>query len=190
MARGNRSSPAGFSGLLFRLILAAAVLSAFLVAAACGGDESRSPVVLDGSPRVPDDEGVATDLDVEGKSLTLDGDRSYQLSDQLRSFSALDLSIQPLADAADAYVQVGLEGRTVVWLGRIAKVVPTDPPRVYYVGRFSSVGSSDEGRRIVFGEGTVLNLADGVEPPEGSEGEILQAEIDPAAHEVVALRLG
>ena len=110
------------------------------------------------------------------------------MSEQLRSFSALDLSIQPLADAKDAYVQVGLDGRTIVWLGRIAKVVPTDPPRVFYVGRFSRVEDSADGRRIVFGEGTVLPLADGVEPPAGSDGQVLQAEIDPAAHQVIALR--
>ena len=145
-------------------------------------------MVLDGSPRIADDEGIVTALDVDGLSLTLDGKRSYQVSEQLRSFSALDLSIQPLADAKDAYVQVGLDGRTVVWLGRIARVVPTDPPRVYYVGRFTRVEDSDEGRRIVFGEGTVLALGDGVEPPAGADGEILQAEIDPAARRVVALR--
>lgn len=121
-------------------------------------------------------------------SLTLDGERSYQVSEQLRSFSALDLSIQPLADAQDAYVQVGLDGRTIVWLGRIAKVVPTDPPRVFYVGRFTRVEDTDAGRRIVFGEGTVLALADGVEPPPESDGQVLQAEIDPAAHRVIALR--
>ena len=129
-----------------------------------------------------------TDLDVEGLSLTLDGKRSYQVSEQLRSFSALDLSIQPLADAKDAYVQVGLDGRTVVWLGRIAKLVPTEPPRAFYVGRFSRVEDAEEGRRVVFGEGTVLALDDGVEPPGGPEGQILQAEIDPAAHRVIALR--
>lgn len=131
---------------------------------------------------------MVTALDVEGRSLTLDGKRSYQVSEQLRSFSALDLSIQPLADAKDAYVQVGLDGRNIVWLGRIAKLVPTDPPRVFYVGRFSRVENSGDGRTVVFGEGTVLGLADGVEPPQGSEGQVLQAEIDPAAHRVIALR--
>ena len=131
---------------------------------------------------------MVTALDVEGLSLTLDGKRSYQVSQELRSFSALDLSIQPLAEAQDAYVQVGLDGRTVVWLGRISKVVPTDPPRAFYIGRFSRVEDSDDGRRVVFGEGTVLALADGVEPPAGAEGQVLQAEIDPAAHRVIALR--
>lgn len=187
MVRGHRSSPAGRTGILFRLLLGAAVL-ALVGGAACGGEETEAPVVLDGSPRYPDDEGVVTALDVDNRTMTLDGKRSYQVSEDLRSFSALDLSIQPLADATNAYVQVGLEGRTVVWLGRIAKVVPTDPPRVYYVGRFSSVESADEGRQVVFGEGTVLQLAEGVEAPEGSDGELVQAEIDPVAHEVVALR--
>lgn len=145
-------------------------------------------MVLDGSARVADDEGVVTKLDLEGKSLTLDDERSYQVSEQVRSFSALDLSIQPLADAEGAYVQVGLDGETVVWLGRIAKVVPTKPPRVFYVGRFTRIEDSDKGRRVVFGEGTVLSVADGVEPPEGAEGQIVQAEIDPAERRVTALR--
>ena len=155
---------------------------------ACSQEEEAAPIALDGSPRLPDDEGVVTALDVDSLSLTLDGKRTYQVSEGLRSFSALDLSIQPFADAEDAYVQVGLEGRTVVWMGRIAKVVPTDPPRVFYVGRFTRIEDSAEGRRVVFGEGTVLAVGEGVEPPAGAEGQVLQAEIDPAAHRVVALR--
>lgn len=173
---------------MFRRVGAAVLVVSALFGAACGGEDTTAPVVLDGSPRIPDDEGVVTALDVEGLSLTLDGKRSYQVSQELRSFSALDLSIQPLADAKDAYVQVGLDGRTIVWLGRIAKVVPTEPPRAFYVGRFTRVEDSDDGRRAVFGEGTVLSLADGVNPPAGSDGQIVQAEIDPAAHQVTALR--
>lgn len=164
------------------------LVAMLLAGAACGDGETTAPVVLDGTPRIPDDEGVVTALDVEGLSLTLDGKRSYQVSEQLRSFSALDLSIQPLADAKDAYVQVGLDGETVVWLGRIAKVVPTKPPRAFYVGRFTRIEDSDDGRRAVFGEGTVLQLSDGVEPPAESEGQVVQAEIDPAVHRVIALR--
>ena len=83
---------------------------------------------------------------------------------------------------------MGLDGRTVIWLGRIAKLVPTDPPRAFYIGRFTRVEDSEDGRRVVFGEGTVLALADGVEPPAGAEGQVLQAEIDPPAHRVIALR--
>lgn len=175
------------SSLRCRLAVGLLLAAAALVPA-CGGEETTAPVVLDGSPRIPDDEGVITALDVEGLSLTLDGKRSYQVSEQLRSFSALDLSIQPLADAKDAYVQVGLDGRTVVWLGRIAKVVPTDPPRVFYVGRFTRIEDAEDGRRAVFGEGTVIPIADGVEPPPDSVGKVLQVEIDPAAHRVIALR--
>ena len=144
--------------------------------------------MLDGSPRVPDDEGVVTALDVDGMSLTLDGERSYQVSEQLRSFSALDLSIQPLADVDGAYVQVGVDGQTIVWVGRIARIVPSDPPRVYYVGRLARIEDSEDGRRAVFREGTVLTLGDSVEPPAGSTDQILQVEIDPTAHRVVALR--
>lgn len=189
MPSGAAYTTRGVSRIAVPMLLGAALLVTALLGAACGrGEETTAPVVLDGSPRTADDEGVITALDVPGRTLTLDGERSYQVSEQLRSFSALNLSIQPLADAKGAYVQVGLDGRTVVWLGRIAQVVPTKPPRVYYVGRFGRVEDSEDGRRVVFGEGTVLALADGVEPPAGAEGEVLQAEIDPAAHRVVALR--
>lgn len=154
---------------------------------ACGAGEPAATIKLDGSPRVADDEGVVTSVDVEGRRLILDGERDYAVSEQLKSFSALDLSTQPLGDAEGAYAQVGLDGDVVVWIGRIAKVVPTEPPAAFYVGRFGSISDIDGERRVVFGEGTVLRLADGVEPPEGAEGQILQAQIDPASHSVVAL---
>jgi len=158
-----------------------------LTAVACGGGEPTASIKLDGSPRVSDDEGVVTSVDVEGRRLILDGERDYEVAEQLKSFSALDLSTQPLADAEGAYVQVGLNGDVVVWIGRIAKLVPTEPPAAFYVGRFGSITDIDGERRVVFGEGTVLRLADGVEAPEGAAGQILQAQIDPATHSVVAL---
>jgi hypothetical protein len=145
-------------------------------------------IKLDGSPRVPDDEGIATQIDVEARRITLDGERDYEVSEALKSFSALDLSTQPLADAVDSYVQLGLDGDIVVWIGRIADPLATDPPTVYYVGRFKRIEELDGARRAVFGEGTVLRLSEGVEAPAGAEDQVLQAQIDPASHEVIALR--
>lgn len=129
-------------------------------------------------------------MDVEGRRLILDGERDYGVSEQLKSFSALDLSTQPLADTEGTYVQVGLVDDTVVWIGRIAQLVPTEPPAAFYVGRFKSISEIDGERRAVFGEGTVLQLADGVEAPQGAEGQVLQAQIDPITHRVVALTSG
>lgn len=177
--------------LKLRTLATAALLGlAALTAGACGGGDPAATIKLDGSPRVPDDEGVVTSVDVEGRRLILDGERDYEVSEQLKSFSALDLSTQPLADTEGAYVQVGLSDDIVVWIGRIAQLVPTEPPAAFYVGRFESIREIEGIRRAVFGEGTVLQLDEGVEPPEGAEGQVLQAQIDPKSHSVTSLGSG
>lgn len=155
-----------------------ACAAAVALLAACATGPRR--IALDGSPRFPDDEGVVTRVSANG--LTLDGRRSYDVSENLRSFSALDLSIQPLVRSRGQYAQVGLDGNSVVWLGRIAAVVRTPAPTVFYVGRLARI---DKGRAI-FREGTVLRLAAGVVAPSGAER--VQAEIDPTAHTVRRMR--
>lgn len=152
--------------------LAAAALVAVL--AACGG--SRPPVTLDGSPRFPDDEGVATTVELE--RITLDGKRTYAVSRDLRSFSTYDMKLEPMLNRRGQYVHVGLEDRRVVWMAGIAAVVPGDPPRVFYSGRLKAV---DDGRAI-FADGTVLTLQPGVVSPV-SDG-FVQVEIDARAHRV------
>lgn len=160
----------------------AALVAIVLVSAlaACAGDDDTA-VALDGSPRYPDDEGVATALSRE--RITLDGDRTYDVSDDLVSFSTYNRQIEPMRRRLNQYVQVGLDGRTVVWMAGIAGVVPTDPAAVYYQGILERV----RGVRAEFADGTVLRLASGVRSPV-AHGRV-QARIDPARRAVVELRV-
>ena len=113
-------------------------------------------VDLDGSPRYPSDEGVVTAISFE--RITLDGRRTYEVSRDLRAFSTVTRELEPMLSRRGQYVQVGLDGDTMVWMAGIAAVVPTTPAAVYYVGRMVSV----QDNRAVFSDGTVLRLAPGV----------------------------
>lgn len=147
---------------------------------ACGQD--KPTVRLDGSPRFPDDEGIVTSVDDapgQGRRVTLDGVRTYAVSDRLRSFSTYDLRLEPFRNRLNQYVQVGLDGDTVMWMAGVAAVVPGDPPRVFYSGRLKEV---DGKGRAIFADGTVLTLAPDVRPP-AAQG-FVQAEIDARAHRV------
>lgn len=140
-----------------------------LLLAACragGGDDFK----LDGSPRHPDDEGIVTAVDHE--SLTLDGERTYELDRDLVSFSSIDLSTVPVLFAKDQYAQVGLDGDTAEWLGTVAKPLTTSPRRVVVVGE---VASADDGT-LVLEHGLVLRLAAGVDATVGTD---VQISIDP-----------
>lgn len=153
-------------------------VAVLLLAVLLAGCSRAEPAVrLDGSPRFPDDEGVVTAVD--GRGLTLDGARTYEVSDRLRSFSTYDLRLEPFRNRLNQYVQVGLDGDTVVWMAGVAAVVPGDPPRVFYSGRLKEV---DGQGRAIFADGTVLTLAPGVRPP--ATGTLVQAEIDARAHRV------
>lgn len=149
-----------------RAAVAIAALLA-LLAAGCGSDstaDGSTPatyVALDGSPRSPDDAGVLTGLDKGFASLVLDGDTTYDVSPDVQSFASLDGSTQPLLGRVGQYIQVGLEGHTVVWVAGLGAVVRLDgqPDHVVYLGRIVRVhGSSME-----LQDGTVLQLGDGVE---------------------------
>jgi hypothetical protein len=152
--------------------LAAAALVAVL--AACGG--SPPTVKLDGSPRFPDDEGVATTVELD--RIVLDGTRTYGVSRDLRSFSTYDMRLEPMLNRRGHYVHVGLEDRRVVWMAGIAAVLAGDPPRVFYSGRLKAL---DKGRAI-FADGTVLTLQPGLASPV--RDGFVQVEIDARAHRV------
>ena len=158
------------------------VVPALLLLGACG-DDGPAPLVLDGSPRSPDDEGLVTEVALD--AITLDGERTYGVSDELRSFSAVDLSTVPLLFSDGQYVQLGLDGDTVVWLGAVARPVGLDPPVVYLTDAVASVGGEGDERVVTFEGGTVLRLAEGTEVPEA--GTAVRAEIDARAGVVRAL---
>lgn len=168
----------------------AAVLGVLLLAlSACGGDDaaavgSRPFVALDGSPREPDDAGRLVDVADDFSTLTLDGGRRYRVDHRLQSFSALDGSIQPLIRWHNQYVQVGLDGDTVQWLGGVAAVVevPGDDPVAYFTDVLVEVGD----RQLVFRSGAVFDVAPGVTPPAAAPVAVV-ATIDVTANHVVAL---
>ena len=175
--------------------VAAALLS--LGAAACSDDEAGSAaptpttfVALDGSPRTPDDAGVLTALDESFATLVLDGETVYDLSPAVQSFASLDGSTQPLKGRVGQYVQVGLDGDTVVWVAGLGAVVRLEgqAEHVVYLGKISTARAD----RIELQDGTVLRLADGVtiggQPsPEAPLAAVLT--IDVATDRVVEVEL-
>ena len=144
-----------------------------------GGGDDR--LVLDGSPRFPDVEGVVERISVD--RITLDGGRSYDVATDLASFSTYDLAATPMLHRKGQYVQLGVDGDTAEWMAGIGVVVraPGKAPVVYFNGSLQTVHDG----RAIFRNGTVLKLAKGVKSP--IEAGPLRAEIDPARHVVRAL---
>jgi hypothetical protein len=159
-------------------VLRAVAATAVLTLAACGG--SADPVVkLDGSPRTPDVEGIVVAASASG--ITLDGDREYEVAKKLISFSTYNHEVVPLASTVGAYVQAGVKGSTIVWISKIGPVA-TDPSghkTVQYQGDLVDVRPP----RLIFRDGTVLRLADGLKPPADPEGPTY-AVIDADKHVV------
>lgn len=174
--------------MIRRLLLP--VLGVVLLAA-CGDDDAagvaEAMVSLDGSPRIADDAGRLVDIAEDFSSITLDGDREYAVDPRLQSFSALDGSIQPLLKWQNQYVQVGLAGDTVQWIGGVAAIVevPGQDAAVYY----TDVLAEQDGRRLVFRSGAVFDAAAGVAPPSEPPVPVV-ATIDVATDQVVALEPG
>jgi hypothetical protein len=159
----------------------AVALGALLVLAVGGCRSTSTPVhvALDGTPRRPTDQGIATK--VSRSSLTLDGRRAYKVSPDLQSFSTYSLATTPLAEKQGQYVEIGARGGTVYWIASIADVL--GGKTVYYTGRLRRIEKSGD---AVFADGTVLRLA----PPlrrSALRGQVV-ARIDAQVHEVVELR--
>jgi hypothetical protein len=152
-----------------------------LIVAGCSGDDDGNKVVLDGSPRFPDVEGVVERISLD--RITLDGGRSYDVASDLASFSTYDLVATPMLHRQGQYVQLGLDGDTAEWMAGIGVVVraPGKEPVVYFNGSLQTVHDG----RAIFRNGTVLRLAEGVKSPV--DAGLLRAEIDPSRHVVRAL---
>lgn len=150
------------------------LLSALLVALVLAGCSSGDgdAFALDGTPRIADDEGVVTA--VGSDTITLDDERTYEIDDDLVSFSSIDLSVLPLINTKRQYVQVGLDGDTVRWVGAVARPLQSDPPAVVYAGEVAAV----EAGRLTFTNGTVFRLDDGVDGA-GLRGRRAQISLDP-----------
>ena len=156
-----------------------------LLAAACsrgGGDTpNNAGLVLDGSPRRPDAEGVVTAVTTE--RITLDGDRTYRVAEDLASFSTYDLIATPMLQRRGQYVQLGLDGDVAEWMAGIGVVVRAEgrAPVVFYNGDLVRIDDD----RAVFKDGTVLALAEDAKLADVTGPA--RAEIDPSAHRVVLL---
>ncbi len=144
-----------------------------------GGEENK--FALDGSPRFPDAEGVVEKISLE--RITLDGDRTYKVAEDLASFSTYDLSTTPMLHRKGQYVHLGLDGDTAMWMAGIGVVVraPDKAPVVYYNGYLLKIQDG----HAIFRNGTVLRLADGVKSP--TDTGLVRAEIDPFRHRVKTL---
>jgi hypothetical protein len=172
------------------LLVGGLVVGASLLAA-CSDDEGGTPttfVKLDGSPRVPDREGIVTDLADDLSTLEIDGER-FEVSPALQSFATTDGSTRALRSTLDEYVHAGLRGRSVAWIAAIADVLhSSDGDVVFYVGGLQRI---DDGRAY-FDDGTVLRLAPGVDDPRSgaTAGKLVEvtAQLDPSRDLVVELR--
>jgi hypothetical protein len=161
-----------------RDLVAAALV---LVLAGCGG-KGRDGVSLDGSPRIADDEGIVTAVDLS--SVTLDGARTYLVDDDLVSFSDIDLRPVPLLFTEHQYVQIGADGHTARWIAAVARPVMTDPPVVLYSGTVKTV----DGSHLVFTNGTVLTVGDDVDVSR-SRGKQVQVSLVPDTHSVTEVEV-
>lgn len=166
-----------------RLLAIVLAVGGFAVGTSCSADSGSSPALvrLDGTARVPDDEGVATDLTRD--RITLDGKRTYRVSDELRAFSTYTRELEPMLGRKGQYVQVGLDGDEMVWMAGVARVVEVDgAPAVFYTGRFRE---ELEGR-FVFADGTTFAPAKSV-PTPGTRSEVT-VRIDPRTRRIVEIQ--
>lgn len=156
------------------------VATAIALVAGCGDDEEPR-LVLDGSPRFASTAGVLEA--VEDRTIVMRDGRSFVATDDFRSFSTYTLAIEPVRNRIGEYVQLGTDGDEVRWLAGIGALLTEEPPMAVYTGRLVRV---DKLRRAVFADGTVLQLADGIEPPTPGPA-ILQAQINVKSDKVTAL---
>lgn len=158
---------------------AALALAALLGVSGCSGDPGEPRDILDGEPRIPDDEGVVTNLTVE--KVTLDGERTYRVSKDLIAFSPSTLKLERLVKHLGQYVHVGLDGKTVVWMSGFGAVLPDDDTaHAFYTG----VVEAFEGHRITFTDGTVMRVHGALENP--GPGRQVQVQIDAEQRRVTA----
>ena len=168
----------------------AAVVVAVVVGVGGGGCTRHSSippgaVVLDGSPRVPDVEGVAVQVAKDFSTVTLDDHRTYKLAAKVQSFSTVDGSTQSIRARTGQYVQAHLRGGRIVWLAWVGAVDRTDPnhPVAYYIGTLRARA----GDRLEFKDGTVLRASAGANLTGVAAGARLLATIDVTPRRVVGV---
>jgi hypothetical protein len=150
------------------------------LAVACSKGAPGPDLVLDGRPHIPSDEGILSALSEH--RLSLDSSRDYALSPKAVAFAALSLQKVPLGGRISQYVQVGLVGKTVVWVATFSAVIqlPGKPRVAFHIGTLKRI---DEQHRAVFADGAVLRLDPAVVAP-GPVPIRVRAEIDVASHSI------
>jgi hypothetical protein len=148
------------------IVAAIGLFGAAAVLASCSSDDASGAattfVRLDGSPREPDGAGIVAEIAEDFSTIEIDG-RTFAIAEDLQSFSSIDGSTQPLRRRLDQYVHVGLDGDTVVWIAGIGSVVTAaERDVVLYQGTVAAAADDS----FAFEDGTVLELADGVDSPE------------------------
>lgn len=135
-----------------------AVAAFVLALAACSGDGS---VLESDEPRVADDAGIVSDATLE--RIELDGERRYEIRDDVESFKTRSHEITALLSWEGNLVHLGLDGDGLVrWIAGIGVVSDADPPIVVYSGIFERL----EAGQAYFEDGTVLPAEDGLSFPE------------------------
>lgn len=147
--------------------------------AGCTGSE---PIDHREEVRFPDDQGIVTAVNFD--EITLDGERSFPISDEVDSFTTRGHDTTPLVHWQDRYVHIGIDADgLVIWVAGIGIVVEEDDARVVlYTGVFEGL---DEDGNAIFQDGTVLRLAEGIEPP--GVGDEAAARIDADTDQVIEL---
>lgn len=143
-----------------------------VVGVACSGSE---PTNYREEVRYPDDQGIVTAISFD--EITLDGDRSFPISEAVDSFTTRGHDTTPLVHWQDRYVHVGLDGDgLVIWVAGIGIVVEDDDARVVlYTGVFEGI---DEDDNAIFQDGTVLRLAEGIDLPATGDETAITLDAD------------
>ncbi|MEX2537791.1 MAG: hypothetical protein WD646_03970 [Actinomycetota bacterium] len=163
--------------MITRIFLAFAVLAVVGSLGACSSDTG---VLESGEPRIPDDVGIVSDATLD--RIQLDGERAYEIREDVESFKTRSHAITALLSWEGKYVHIGLaEDEKVRWIAGIG-TVSGDPKTVFYSGVFERLGS---GRRAYFEDGTVLRLAAGVDTPRKDQEVV--CELDPVKDLVTKL---
>lgn len=127
------------------------------------------------APYYADDRGIVTSISVD--EVEIDGKRTYPISSFVQSFSTYKpKEPRPVLMWKNRYVHVGLDdAKTAIWIAGVG-VVDTSvvPPTVFYAnGRLLRV---DKNNNLIFADGTVLKLQEGIDVP--TAGENLTLTID------------
>jgi hypothetical protein len=159
----------------------AGLAAAAVALVACGSGAKAPPIVLDGTPRRANAEGVVTAVTIQ--KLTLDGNRTFDVDPKLRCFDSGTLKSVPLLQRKGTYVQAGVAGNKVSWIAGYSAAVQLAgrPPIAFHTGTIASAKAGE----VVFKDGSVLTLAPGVAPLDA--GTSARAEIDVEKHQVTVL---